>query len=51
MHHEQPQAQHDRVALAMLYDAEGEFHMSHDVAETALDDVERLLLLHSEASR
>jgi hypothetical protein len=35
----------------MLDDADGEFQLAHDVAETALDDVERLLLLHSEASR
>jgi hypothetical protein len=48
---EQREALLDRVAVAMLDDADGEFQLAHDVAETALDDVERLLLLHSEASR
>lgn len=47
---EQREALLDRVAEALLDEAEGQFQAAHDAAETALDDVERLLCLHSEAS-
>jgi hypothetical protein len=48
---EQREALLDRVAEALLNEAQGEFSRSRQEAEAAMNEVEHLLLHHAEASR
>lgn len=49
--HEQREALLDRVAEGLLDDAGGAFELARQESEAALQEVERLLLHHAEASR
>lgn len=48
---EQREALLDRVAQALMEDANGEFQQARAESEAALNEVERLLVHHAEASR